>query len=65
MGTPRRGPNLPCFRFERELTSAESWGRSLTRESSRTEVVQVKRAWHVREIHTHSILVWSIKRADF
>lgn len=39
MGTPQRGPNLPCFRFERELTSAESWGRSLTRESSRTEVV--------------------------
>lgn len=66
MGTPRRGPNLSCFRFERELTSTESWGRrSLTRESSRTEVVRVKRAWHAREIHTYSILVWSIKRADF
>lgn len=46
MGTPWRGPNLPCFRFERELTSTESWSRgSLIRESSsRTEVVQVKKS---------------------
>lgn len=40
MGTPWRGPNLPCFRFERELTSTESWGTgSLIR-----EVMQVKKS---------------------